>query len=87
MEIWIDVKEYELIYEVSNLGNVRNKSTNRILKQKNSRVHLYCKNIKDQSLIREIVYHSFNNISLDVKLKIMHLNNNRFDNRLCNLTL
>lgn len=41
-EIWRDIKEYEGLYQVSNLGRVRNSRTGRILKQhSNDKGYLY----------------------------------------------
>lgn len=38
-EIFLDVEGYETLYEISNLGNVRNKTSGRLLKPKKSKTH------------------------------------------------
>ena len=41
MEIWKDIQGYENSYQVSNLGNVRNKRTNKLIKPfKNNKGYL-----------------------------------------------
>lgn len=43
-EIWKDIKDYEGIYQVSNLGNIR--SLNRIIEDKNKTYLLHGKKLK-----------------------------------------
>jgi hypothetical protein len=52
-EEWQNIADYEEIYEVSNLGNVRNKKTKRVLKPSNRGGYLVvglCKNSKGKSI-------------------------------------
>lgn len=94
MEIWKDIKEYEGLYQVSNLGNVkslnyRKTDKEKILKQtiyKNgySRVLLSKNGIKKLKYVHRLVAEAF--IPMDeYKNEIDHINCNRSDNRIKNL--
>lgn len=48
-EIWKDIKGYEGLYQVSNLGRV--KSLKRYVKEKNGKCHLVEEQIKKPSII------------------------------------
>lgn len=94
MEVW---KQYRNTnYEVSNLGNVRNKETQRLKtqfykyngKKENDyvRVSLYLdgkeKNIPVHRMVAECFIKDFND-----KLEVNHKNNKRWDNRVENLEM
>lgn len=49
-EAWKDIPDYEGLYQVSNLGNVRNKKTKKLLKYKNV-IYLELKNIVTLDLL------------------------------------
>lgn len=88
-EIWKDINGYEGLYQVSNLGNVKNIKTGRILKnRKNTKGYLQvvlCKNgIVKEYLVHRLVAEHFmpnpNNLQ-----QIDHINTNKTDNRVENL--
>lgn len=76
-------------YEVSNLGNVRNIKTGRVLKCAEthdgySRVGLYNEDGKQHLRVHRLVAKAFLANQLN-KLYVDHMNSIRNDNRLCNL--
>lgn len=84
-EIWLPVRE-NLLYEVSNMGRVRNIKTNRLLKfdecQKYTRVSF---NDKKHYYLHRLVYSTFSNdYGLDGYV-IDHIDNNPRNNTLSNL--
>ena len=95
MEKWIDAYEFEK-YEVSDLGNVRNKRTKRILTQRPSRngymsVDLYKSDgSKTTKYVHQLIMFSFNGVHENYgnqkgKYVIDHKDNNYLNNRLDNL--
>ena len=95
MEKWIDAYEFEK-YEVSDLGNVRNKRTKRILTQRPSRngymsVDLYKGDgSKTTKYVHQLIMFSFNGVHENYgnqkgKYVIDHKDNNYLNNRLDNL--
>lgn len=94
MEEW---KQYrDTNYEVSNLGNIRNKETKKMKKQfqKNNgklkndymRVSMYIEG-KDRTIsVHRIVAECFLP-NFDEKLEVNHKNSIRYDNRACNLEM
>ena len=95
MEKWIDAYEFEK-YEVSDLGNVRNKRTKRVLAQRPSRngyivVDLYKNDgSKTTKSVHQLIMFSFNGVHENYgnqkgKYVIDHKDNNKLNNRLDNL--
>jgi hypothetical protein len=88
-EIWKDITGYEGIYQISNLGNVKNTNTSRILKPRlNSNgykfVTLHCNGKKKMMRIhRLIAIHYIPND--ENKQCVDHIDNNRTNNKLSNL--
>ena len=88
MEIWKDIKDYENYYQVSNLGNIRNKITNKILVgDTNSggykRVSLYQPLRKRFFVHRLVAYHFCENYSIDKVVN--HKDGNKQNNCASNL--
>lgn len=89
MEIWKNIKGYEGIYEVSDLGNIKNIKLNRNLKgckDKNGYIIsiLTKNNIKKTIKIHRLVAISFLD-NTENKPMVNHINGIKHDNRLCNL--
>ena len=66
MEIWKDIKDYEGLYQISNLGNVKSLKTNSILKPSRARkyigVNLYKnKVVKTRTIHRLVAEHFLSN--------------------------
>ena len=88
MEEWKDVRGYEGIYQVSDIGRVRNKNTNRFLKLSTHRGYIYAGLYKDRK-------HGFKSVHRLVGLafletpndgdQINHKNGIKKDNRVENL--
>lgn len=88
-EIWKDIEEYEDIYQVSNMGNVRNKKTGRILSPSFNmhgyvRVHLQKDKKSKHYSMHQLVAKAFisnpNNCNI-----VNHINGIKIDNRVENL--
>ena len=97
-EIWKDIPEYEGLYQVSNLGNVKSlnyKKTNKEKKLKLSNHHYgykvvcMCKNNERKIfLVHQLVAMAFlNHKPCRYKLVIDHINDNPSDNRIENLQI
>ena len=87
-EIWKSIKGYEGYYSISNLGNVRNDKTQRILQGDHNtigyrRVILYVPVKKRYFVHRLVAYHFVSGYS-DEKV-VNHKNGNKTDNRAENL--
>jgi len=89
MENWKDVKDYEGLYQVSDLGNVKSTRNNKILtpaKAKNGYLRLCFsvknkhKNISLHRLVAETFIENLNN-----KPQVNHINGIKTDNRVENL--
>lgn len=86
-EIWIDARHHEN-YEVSNMGQVRRKKTNKILKQQKGSnnynvVTLWTNRNKKTKYIARLIWQSFN--QCDCELTIDHIDRNKDNNKLSNL--
>lgn len=92
-EIWKDVKGYEGLYQVSNLGRVKSfwNKTEKILKSTvNGRgyvkIILYKSEVKKQITVHQLVAMAFlNHKTNGNKLVVDHINDDKTDNRLDNL--
>lgn len=86
-EVWVDIKGYEGLYMVSNMGRIKNKKNNiMILMIKNGycNILLYKNTIRKYLRVHRIVAtHFIKNIYN--KPYVNHLNNDRKDNRAVNL--
>lgn len=101
-EIWKDIANYEGIYQVSNLGNIR--SVDRVVFFKDGRKRFYKGKIRPLTFnkkrgyfyvsfklkgctktfsIHSLVFKAFN--ECDSNLVIDHIDNDRKNNKLCNL--
>lgn len=88
IEIWRDIKGYEGLYQVSNIGRVRNSKTGKLLKPFTSKNYLYVKLYKNGVpkviLVHRLVAAAFipnpNNLP-----EVDHINRNTADNRVENL--
>ena len=86
---WKDVINYELIYEVSSLGQIRNKKTGLILKQHHDkdgylRLEIQDKGRRHKCNVARIVLSAFSGIPAK-GIQSNHINGIRDDNRLENL--
>jgi len=98
MEIWKEVKGYEGIYEVSNLGNVKSLNYNGTKKEKELKicydsdgyciVSLFKNKVSKTRKVHQLVAESFlNHTPNGMKLVVNHINFIRNDNRLENLEI
>lgn len=91
-EIWKDIKGYEELYQVSNLGNVKSvrKKLKPYKREKNSkylRVSL-TKNKKTKKFyIHRLVAEVFLEFDINSKLQIDHIDNNTYNNNINNLQI
>ena len=88
-EIYLDIKGYEGTYTVSNLGQIKNVKTNRILKQRKNKygymqIGLYKDGKAKTYLVHRLVLETFKT-NVDNKPQINHINEIKTDNRLVNL--
>lgn len=88
-EIWKDIKEYEGLYQVSNLGRVKRVETDRILKGQNNstgylRVRLYKNNIAYNMRVHRLVAEAFIP-NPDNKPQVNHIDEDKTNNSLANL--
>lgn len=87
-EVWRDVKDYEGLYQVSNLGRVIGLKSGKIIKPSlvngYHRISLCKQNIVKNVLIHRLVAEAFV-FNPDNKPYVDHINTNRTDNRVFNL--
>ena len=91
-EIYKPIPNYEGLYEVSNLGNVKSLRSNLILKQRLNidgykRLNISVNGLSKTFNTHQLVASAFLNHKKDSGLVIDHINNNKLDNRLTNLQL
>lgn len=95
MEVFKDVKDYEGIYQVSSMGNIKSlkHGKERLLKlSKNSNGYLMFSLLKNgktkQRTVHSVVAESFlNHKTCGMKLVVNHINFNKQDNRVDNLEI
>lgn len=89
IEEWRDIEGYEGLYQVSSLGRVKSLISGKILKANTNRygykvVALYCNNKRKTITVHRLVAEAFitnpNNLQ-----QINHINEDKSDNRACNL--
>ena len=94
-ETWKDIPGYEGLYQASNLGRIRSFKRNniRILKPGKNRdgsgyyiVKLYLNSVRKNVSVHRLLWTAFNG-PIPEGLQINHLNENKADNRLENLSL
>ena len=86
-EIWVNAHKNSKFYEVSNLGNIRNKKSKKILKPQKDKygyLSIWLHKEKKRYLVNRLIYFSFNDSKYDIS-HIHHKNGNKIDNRLDNL--
>lgn len=92
-EVWHDIKGYETMYQVSNLGRVKSFLTNRILKQSfagNEQLQvILCGNgVKKKAYVLMLVGRAFIGECDRSKNEVYcHLNMVKSDNRACNISI
>lgn len=92
-ETWKDIPGYEGLYQASNLGRIRSFKYNnvRVLKPGKTRegyyiVILYLNSVRKNVSVHRLLWTAFNG-PIPEGLQINHLNENKADNRLENLSL
>lgn len=89
-ERWKNIIEYENLYQVSNLGNVRSLKTGKVMKSKiNNRGYLIVGLTKNKKqkwfLIHNLVANNFHS-NLDKSKRVYHIDGNKINNKVENLT-
>lgn len=96
MEIWKNIPDYEGLYQVSNLGNVKRiykTSNEKILKPTLHSNGYYVVTLKDKERQKVITIHKLvaicflNHIPSGMNLVVDHINNNKLDNNVNNLRI
>jgi hypothetical protein len=89
MEEWKDVVGYEGLYEVSNLGRVRNKKRNTMVTLLDNngyhRVELWKNNKRRRYMLHRVVAQTWIPNDDDTKTQVNHINEIKTDNRVENL--
>ena len=87
MEIWKDIEDYEEYYQISNLGRIRNKKENRILKPSKSGGYYHISlryGNKKEMLIHRLVAKAFIPNPLNLSY-VNHKDENKLNNNVENL--
>ena len=92
-EIWKDIQNYEGLYQISNLGNVKSlhNKHNIILKpyiaNKYYKVTLIKKGVKHKQYIHRLMAFEFLGLDKNSNLQVDHIDNNTLNNNISNLQL
>lgn len=88
-EIWKDVQGFEGLYQVSSLGNVRSVRLQRNIGQLSKRGYMRVRLFKGGKMYMKyvsiLVATAFIKKPTSEKVEVSHINEDRSDNRLCNL--
>lgn len=85
-DLIIEWKDYDSKYEISNVGAVRNKATNKLLMPQVSKSGGFIYNIHNKpSTAAKMVLETFDGPAGRDDLVAVHINGNSYDNRICNL--
>lgn len=88
-EIWVDIKGYEGIYQVSNLGRVKNVQRNKIRKLNSVngyyQITLSKNGVKKNRMVHRLVLENFCPVENMENLQVNHIDENGFNNCLTNL--
>ena len=90
-EIWKEVPNYECIYQVSNLGNIKRLSSGNIMKQSNTHDGYLCVSLMNNGKrwrpkVHQVVAMAFlGHTPCGMKMVVDHINDNPLDNRVENL--
>lgn len=80
-ENWLPVRNYEGLYEVSDLGNVRNAKTKKVLKPVKQKKHdYYTVNLSKEGVVKTYMIHRLvAEVHCDNSLKLNEVNHKDFD--------
>lgn len=88
-EIWKDITDYEGLYLISDLGNIRNFRTGRILKKQRNTRGYHKVNLSKNGKLQTVYVHKLvaNHFLSNPNglLEVNHINENKLDNRVENL--
>ena len=85
-DIDIEWKDYDSDYEISNIGAIRNKSTKKLLMPVVSKTGGFIYNIKRKpATAAKMVAEAFIGPAPSKDMVVVHINGDRYDNRVCNL--
>lgn len=92
-EIWKDISNYEGLYQISNLGNVKSlhykkpKILKPFIANNYLKITLIKNGIKHKQYIHRLMAFEFLGLDKNSKLQVDHIDNNRLNNNIKNLQL